>query len=61
MDALTSLVSAIPAEISWLLAALPATALAIIIGKTVHLWRTQNQIIAAMDRAAAAEEPAAAR
>jgi hypothetical protein len=61
MDAVTSLVSAIPAEISWLLAALPATALAIIIGKTVHLWRTQNQIIAAMDRAAAAEEPAAAR
>jgi hypothetical protein len=53
MDSVTTLVSGIPTEISWLLTAFPAVILAIIIGKGLHLWRAQNQIIAAMDQAAA--------
>ena len=53
MDSVTTLVSGIPTELSWLLTAFPAVILAIITGMGIRLWRAQNQIIAAMDRVAA--------
>jgi hypothetical protein len=62
MNSVTTLVSGLPAEVSWLLAAISVVGLTIIVGRGIRLWRAQNQIIAAMDRAAVpAAEHAAMR
>jgi hypothetical protein len=62
MESVNTLVFGIPTAIIWLLGAVPAVGLTIIVGRGLRLWRAQNQLIAAMDRAAAsAPEHAIAR